>query len=234
MGGIGSASSTSISMSGSSSVKGAVANVGVANAGNLNMSGSSLINGTLLLNTTGRLNRSGTSKVAGGVEQNTTSDGILEQAVADALTASQSAAALPATITSVTSINITNPSQNITITGVSGTNVLHITKLNITSGKLTLSAPYSGSFILNVTGNFNLSGGSRIVLAGDTTPSDVLYNIIGAGGNVSMSGGSTVSGILLAPKRGISISTGIVTGEVIGGGGLISFSGTAKVNNPGP
>jgi hypothetical protein len=234
MGGIGSATSTSVSMSGSSSVKGVVANVGVADTGNVNMSGSSIINGILSLNTAGRLNKSGTSKVAGGVQQNTATNGVLDQAVADALAASQSAASLPTTITSPTSITISNPSQNITITGVVGTNVLHITNIAISNGTLTLSAPHGGSFIMNISGSFALSGASRIVLAGGITPSDVLYNFIGSGGGVAMSGGSSVAGIILAPQRGISLSSSTVTGEIISGGSGVAFSGTAKVNNPGP
>jgi len=43
-----------------------------------------------------------------------------------------------------------------------------------------------------------------------------------------------VTGILLAPQRGIALSNGIVTGEVICGGSQIAFSGTTQVNNPGP
>jgi len=232
MGGIGSASSTSISMSGSSSVRGTVANTGVANAGNVNMSGSSLINGTLSLNTAGRLNKSGTSTLV-GIEQNSATDGVLDQAVADALTASQSAAALPPTITSITKVTISNPSQNITITGGTGINVLSITNLNISNGTLTLNAPHGGSFIMNVSGSFALSGASRIVLAGGITASDVLYNFVGSGGGVAMSGGASVVGILLAPQRGISLSNSIVTGEIISGGSQVAFSGTTQVNNPG-
>ncbi len=234
MGGIGSASSTSVSMSGSSSVKGVVANVGVADAGNVNMSGSSIINGILSLNTAGRLNKSGTSKVAGGIQQNTATNGILDQAVADALAASQSAASLPATITSPTSITISNPSQNITITGGIGTNVLHITNVAISNGTVTLNAPHGGCFIMNVSGSFALSGVSRIVLAGGITPSDVLYNFVGSGRGVAMSGGASVVGIVLAPQRAVALSSSTVTGEIISGGSGIAFSGTTQVNNPGP
>jgi len=234
MGGVGSASSTSLSMSGSSSVRGTVANTGVANAGNVNMSGSSLISGVLSLNTAGRLNKSGTSTVAGGVQQNTVTDGVLDQAVADALAASQSAANLPATLTSPTSVTISSPSQNKTITGGMGTNVLNITNLAISNGTLTLSAPHGGSFIINVSGSFALSGASRIVLAGGITPADVLYNFVGSGGSIAMSGGASVAGILLAPRRGVSLSNSTVTGEVISGGSGIAFSGTTRVNNPGP
>lgn len=197
------------------------------------MSGSSLINGTLSLNTAGRLNKSGTSTVV-GIQQNSATDGVLDQAVADALTASQSAAALPPTITSITKVTISNPSQNITITGGIGINVLNITNLNISNGTLTLNAPHGGSFIMNVSGSFALSGASRIVLAGGITPSDVLYNFVGSGGGVAMSGGASVVGILLAPQRGISVSSSTVTGQIISGGSGIAFSGTTQVNNPGP
>lgn len=72
------------------------------------------------------------------------------------------------------------------------------------------------------------------MLGGGVTPSDVLYNLVGSGGSVSMSGGASVAGILLAPQRGISLSNSIVTGEIISGGSGIAFSGTAQVNNPGP
>jgi len=72
------------------------------------------------------------------------------------------------------------------------------------------------------------------VLAGGITASDVLYNFVGSGGSVSMSGGASVAGILLAPQWGISLSNAIVTGEIISGGSGIAFSGTTQVNNPGP
>lgn len=72
------------------------------------------------------------------------------------------------------------------------------------------------------------------MLAGGITASGVLYNLVGSGGSVSMSGGASVAEILLAPQRGISLSNSIVTGEIISGGSQIAFSGTMQVNNPGP
>jgi hypothetical protein len=84
---------------------------------------------------------------------------------------------------------ISNPSQNITITGGTGINVLNIKNTAISSGTVTFNAPHGGSFIMNVSGSFALSGTSRIVLAGGITASDVLYNFVGSGG-VAMSGGS--------------------------------------------
>jgi len=69
------------------------------------------------------------------------------------------------------------------------------------------------------------------VLTGGITASDVLYNFVGSGGGVAMSGGASVSGILLAPQRGIALSSSVVTGEIISGGSGIAFSGTTQVNN---
>ncbi len=86
---------------------------------------------------------------------------------------------------------------------------------------------------MNVSGSFNLSGASSIVLTGGITASDVLYNFVGSGGSVAMSGGASITGILLAPQKGIALSNSSVTGEIISGGSGIAFSGTTQVNNPG-
>ena len=87
---------------------------------------------------------------------------------------------------------------------------------------------------MNVSGSFALSGASKIVLTGGITPSDVLYNFVGSRGGVAMSGGASVAGILLAPQRGIAVSSSTVIGEIISGGSSIAFSGTTQVTNPGP
>ena len=73
-----------------------------------------------------------------------------------------------------------------------------------------------------------------MVLAGGITPPEVLYNFVGTGGSVAMSGGASVAGILLAPQRGMALSSSTVTGEIISGGSGIAFSGTTQLTNPGP
>jgi hypothetical protein len=73
-----------------------------------------------------------------------------------------------------------------------------------------------------------------IVVAGGITPSDVLYNFVGTGGGVAMSGGASVAGILLVLERGIALSNSTVTGEIISGGSGIAFSGTTQLTNSGP
>jgi YVTN family beta-propeller protein len=231
LGGSSTASSTQLSMSGSSSVVGTVPDVGVARAGKVNMSGSSVIGGRLFFNTAGTLNKSGTTSIARGIRKDVATDVLLSQAVADALVASKNAAALTPTITSITNVTITNPSQNKTIMGGLKTNTLTLTNLIISNGILTLSAPRGGQFVINISGNFSLSGGSKVILGGELTPYDVLFNVTGAGGQVALTGGSTVSGIILAPQRGIALSPGLVTGEVVSGGNQIAMTSTGQVNN---
>jgi hypothetical protein len=57
------------------------------------------------------------------------------------------------------------------------------------------------------------------------TPFNVLYNLVGAGTDVTFSGGSTdhvpnaqVYGTVLAPERSVKFTPGIVFGEIISGG----------------
>ena len=125
-----------------------------------------------------------------------------------------------------------------TIMGGLKTNVLNLANLVITNGTLTLSAPRGGEFIINISRKFSLSGGSKILLGGGLTPYAVLFNVTGAGDKVALTGGTTngvpntkISGIILAPEREISLSPGLVTGEVIGGGKQIAITSAGQVNN---
>ena len=99
-------------------------------------------------------------------------------------------------------------------------------------------------FIINVRGRFVLTGGgqgSQLRVAGGVLPSDVLYNIIGAGSDVAFSGGgggvgcckAIVDGTLLAPRRKIRLSPGLVNGQVISGKDINITSG-ASVRCPRP
>jgi hypothetical protein len=89
-------------------------------------------------------------------------------------------------------------------------------------------------------GKFALSGGSKILVDG-VQPNDVLYNVIGTGDAVQFSGGgggvnccnTKVDGTLLAPKRQIQLSPGLVNGAVISGKDISIVSG-ASVRCPPP
>ncbi len=179
---------TNVTFNNQSSIQG---NVGVPAVGNLSMSGNAFINGTLFLNTAGSWSHSGTSGAA-NFQQNAATDAQLNQAVQDALNASQQAAALPSTQPSITNINL----------GDHG--------------------------IFNISGNFSDQG--LVLLTGGITADDVLFNVIGTGSSVQFSGGGNqaqLNGILLAPFRDIQLSPGLVTGEIIGGGNILTLTSGA-------
>jgi Ice-binding-like/Dockerin type I domain len=133
----------------------------------------------------------------------------LSQANTDALTASQEAAALTSTQT-FGAIN-----QPTIVIGNGGVNVIRIT--GDIRDSLTFSGTPADVFIVNVSGKLMLTGNSQLGLAGGATADHVLYNIIGAGGNVSTGSGNVVNGTLLAPNRTLHLD-GVFNGEVIGGG----------------
>jgi choice-of-anchor A domain-containing protein len=230
---------TTLSMSGSASVTGNVPNVGGAASSTVIMSGTARIDGKLWRSSSAKLTQSGKSVIAGGVVTGPAADAMLQQAVTDALGASAIAAALAPTLPGPSSITITNPSGNLTISGGPGRNVLRLTDLLITNGTLTLSAPPGGTFVINVSGRFALSGPSSVRIAGGLMPLGVLFNVTGAGSDVAISGGSPdpqvvnqVNGIILAPSRGVSITaTRPITGELISGGANIILAGQCQINN---
>ena len=129
------------------------------------------------------------------------------------------------------------------IAGVAGVNVICVRDVNLSGKQVTLFGPAGASFIINVTGNFVLTGGGhgpQIRVAGGVQPKDVLYNIIGAGPDVAFSGGgggvnccaAIVDGTLLAPQRKIRLSPGLVNGGVISAKEISIVSGSS-VRCPG-
>ena len=73
-------------------------------------------------------------------------------------------------------------------------------------------------------------------------PKDVLYNILGSGGQVAFTGGgggtgcckSSVDGTLIALNRNIALSPGLVNGELIGGQNISIVSGSTVKCPPSP
>ena len=222
---------TTVTMSGGSVVNGAVPNVGVPATGNLQLSGGSTISGKGYVNAAGQSQVSNNSVITGGVVRN--ADILLNQASTDALAASTRIAALVATMSNPATINISSPAQNLTITGVAGVNVLKLTDLILSKGTLTLNAPAGGVFILNISGRFQLSNQSQIALAATVAPLAVVFNITGTGQDVTIGDKSPVTGILLAPRRNVLLSSALIfTGEILAGGPTLSLSGGAQVTNP--
>src|SRR5206468_2788346 len=79
-----------------------------------------------------------------------------------------------------------------TLTGVVGVNVICVQDIVLSGKQVTLTGPAGAEFIVNVRGRFVFTGGGQgpqLRVAGGVLPSDVLYNIIGAGSDVAFSGG---------------------------------------------
>jgi hypothetical protein len=210
-----------------------VGNVGVGGTGNLqlNSSNATAIIGNVYLSTGASLNNP--NQVTGSVFTN--QNAFLSHAATDARNAATTFAALAATNSTTAIGNSTG-----TINGTAGVNVLKITGLNL-SGKVTLSAPAGGQFVINDSGGFTLNSG-QIDLAGRLTASDVVFNLTGSGPDVHTSGGlnneSVINGIVLAEDRSLEFAPGLVNGEVITDSNHLHFVSGASVNQatppPGP
>ena len=78
--------------------------------------------------------------------------------------------------------------------------------------------------MFNVYGDeFSINSGSEIQLLGDITASDILFNIIGSGSAVSLNSSYTY-GTILAPNRGLNVSSHTHTGALIAGSEGINIS----------
>jgi choice-of-anchor A domain-containing protein len=158
---------------------------------------------------------------------------LLSQAVADANSASSTAAALPTTGSIPGgSVNVTSPGNSVTFNGMAGQNVVDLTNFSLAGGgTFTIHGTSSETFIFNVSGNFRLPNG-QILLTGGVTPDHVLFNITGSGSTVSMSSlNSDVLGTILAPSRAVNLSDGTVVGEVISGQNISITGNTAVVQD---
>jgi len=103
--------------------------------------------------------------------------------------------------------------------------VVCVKDINLGGGKtLTLSGSASDIFVVNITGSISMGGGSRIRASG-LPPSNVLYNVIGAGQNIVIGGASVVDGALLAIGRNLDLSAGFVNGSVTSKGNINIGSG---------
>jgi hypothetical protein len=214
---------TDNNITGPSSVTG---NIGIGGQGNFTMSDGDVF-GNIVLRSGAKFSTSGPAKVHGSVSTN---DSQLNSALADAQSLSDAAAmeAVTPAYASLTNVNISNPNQNITITG--GPNqkiVLSLQNFTISNGTFTLQGTGTTTFIINVAKNFSLNNGG-ITLSG-VPPQNVLFNILGTGSQVSLNQGTHLSGTLLAMNRKVDLSGGHVTGKVIAdqvvitsGGGVVS------------
>jgi hypothetical protein len=143
---------------------------------------------------------------------------LLNAAWADAVNASANLASLAPTQT----LGAITSGLTITESAV-GHYVLSISSINLNQTALTLSAPAGSTFVLNISGNITLNGGSQgngLLIAGGLRNSDVVYNLTGANSNLTTTGGGNaqqIYGTVIATGTGASVNLhpGQINGEII-------------------
>lgn len=224
-----------------------VGNIGVAQSGTIMMQNSTVA-GTVYLRG-GAVPSTPGSVITGGIL--TSQDPILNLAQSNATSAASAAAGLYSSTTGLSlsggfptppslvngsysdtgSIVLKNTSQ--TINGAAGgTYVLNLANLALNASTLTLTGDGTTNYIINVSKFMSLASNSHIVLSGGLQPQNVLFNVRNTYAyDVTMSGASTLDGIILAPGRNVKLTGGSqVNGEVIAR--AVSLSGQSKVINP--
>jgi hypothetical protein len=155
-----------------------------------------------------------TGSVSGGLHQIS-----MTGPVADARSASASYASLAPTLT------LGGIADNATIIGNGGLNVIRITNEMTLKTTLTLQGTASDSFVFQLTAadapsahNLTLSG-LTMSLSGGVSAGNILWDLNGLGGGVTISSDAHVYGTFLAPDRGLEVDNSTVTGSVLAGGG---------------
>lgn len=211
--------STSISLTGGASIGGAAVLLGTST---LSLSGGSTVSGEIF-----------TPSASYVAKSNGTSTGELE---IEDLTVSA-----PAITKFATSLSSLTPTQNFpsgisssqTINGNGGVNVIAVTgNINLNGAStLTLNGTTNDQFIVLVSGTVNLSGSGHVALSGGVPAKNVIYVVTSISSTgVSLSGGASIIGTLLAPQAGINLSGGGTYNGAIFAGGAISLSGGTSIS----
>jgi hypothetical protein len=188
-------------------------NVGIAAGSQFVFSGGGLVQGKLFVDPSVNINLSGGSQITGGeVMQSMT--GIQNAALAEA--------AVAGSLSPTQSFGQIQSSTN--ITGNGGQNVIQVSQVNLNGGAtLTISGGANDTFIIRMSGNFQLQGGSRITLNG-VSANQVLFYFPNSGSHVQTGGNSNTQGIFLLPQGSIDISGGSHVSEFIAGNGITLHS----------
>lgn len=104
-----------------------------------------------------------------------------------------------------------------------GNYVFNISSINLNQSALTLSAPAGSTFVLNISGNVTLNGGSQgngILLAGGLTSNNVFINLTGVNSSLTTTGGGNaqqIFGTVLATglNASVNLHPGQINGEII-------------------
>ena len=201
-----------------SSITGAA---GAVTGTNLNFADGS-ISGPLYLGT-GVSTNIGNVHANGGIVTPPASDVTLNQAAADAKSASATLAGKAADQTFATLNN------TVIITGHSGLNVIDTGGINFSNGTLTFEGPSDAQFVVNDSGSFAFSN-SQFLAGTGVSPYNILFNV--TGGNIAVTGGGPgiLDGILLDPNGDISYHDDTLSGALIGNN--IAITSAGKVIGP--
>jgi choice-of-anchor A domain-containing protein len=178
---------------------------------------------------------SGPSVIVAGVHSgsqrytaNVTYQQYLDYAAGEAAAAAGALAKPAATISLPSSITLNGTTAK--LGGAAGKNVADVQDIVLNGSTATIHAPAGSSFLIRVHGTLSLNGKSAIVLTGGIAPDSVLFDVVGSGQDIALTGGSTLAGIIFAPSRNVSLSSGIVSGEVIAGGKQLAITSGGEIN----
>lgn len=210
--------------------------------GNVGVFGSSLtlsnsvINGNATLKKDGKFNVPNSSQITGSRFQSQSYDTILQQGVSDAKTFTSQVKSLNGTsnftatgFTMGSTMNLVN--QNVTLSATDNNPVvLKLSSGSLTNSTLTLNGSSTSHFIFDIAGGAFAAGNSNVLLTGGLTVGNVAF-VLEGGSASSITGNSTVNGLIVAVDRDFTMSGGsLLNGELIGKS--ITLSGGSKIKKP--
>lgn len=186
-------------------------NVGIAGSySSLSISGSADILGNVYLRSGDTVSQSGSSTINGSIYYNQTT--LLNSAASSAINVSTLANQAAQTNDWATDDLNLGTGKLVTLS-TAGHFVMDLDDLILGGGGdgktgaiLTLSGSANSTFVFNISGNFLVGGGAKILLTGGITASDVVFNLVGCNSYASVTGDSLVNGTILATTGMVTLS----------------------------
>ena len=203
----------------------------------LNVSNYGEVNGDRYEQTTSSETQSGNGSIGGSRVSNASTNSLLNGGVTSLQNVSNNAFGLAVTSGSPTNISLSGGSMTINNNPFGGKYVMKLTNFVLNNKSiLTLNGAAGSAFVINVSNNFSLANRSRIVLTGGLTPSDVLFNVRGSSGTLSIASGSLFQGTLLAYNSSsstqrtltVSGSNTLANGELLANKVIVKTGGDVK------
>ena len=89
-------------------------------------------------------------------------------------------------------------------------NVINLNSISLNNGTtFTFNGNANQVFVINVSGDVDLTGGSKIALSGGVTANNIIFNVLGSGHTVSVSNGASAAGTFLDLSGSISLSSSL-------------------------